>query len=218
MKTKLDKSLKKDLVQTTKSNEVDFNKKYFNGHKFFDSQQSTAHKEMLRTEIRVSNHFENSKHLLTKPRNPINGDPTPRDDKGEPVLNPNLHGKAFGGTLLFPESEQQFEPRESLSRFSSRNLAEKIGVDEGKYDILGRTGETLANSLSSQSLFTACKEFHSKKLEVVQEKETLHAMIMKQKAKRHEKELNRQLAYLEQQSSEKLRELEYLKNTYKLDD
>lgn len=217
MKTKLDKSLKKDLIETTKSNEVDFTKKYNNGHQFYDSQQSTAHKEMLKTESRVSTNFEKSKHVLIKPRNPINGDPTPRDVKGDAILNPNLHGKALGGTLLFPESEQ-FEPRESLSRFSSRRPTEKIGVDEGKYDILGRTGESLANSLSSKSLFTACKEFHSKKLEVVQEKETLHAMIMKQKAKRHEKELNRQLAFLEQQSSEKLRELEYLKNTYKLDD
>lgn len=217
MKTKLDKSLKKDVG--TKSGEVDFNKVYFNGHKFFDAQQSKAHKEQLSTENRVAEHFHKVKKVLVKPRNPINCDPTPRDERGERIINPNLHGKVFGGTLIFPESDGSFtETRESLSRYSEKRPTEKIGVDEGKYDILGRTGENLGSSLLSESLIRACKDHHAKKVEDLQERETMNALIMRQKAKRHEKEILRQLELLQKQSEEKKEELEYIKQTYNLYD
>jgi len=217
MKTKLDKSLKKD-VAAGKTGEVDFHKVYFNGHKFFDAQQSKAHKELLQTESRVADNFHAVKKLLVRPRNPINCDPTPRDERGDAVLNPNLHGKVFGGTLIFPNDYSYSETRESLSRFSDKRPTEKIGVDEGKYDILGRTGETLGSSLLSQSLVEAVRDHHAKKVEDMKDKETLNALIMKQKAKRHEKELSRELSELRRQSNEKSRELEYIKQTYLFDE
>lgn len=218
MKTKLDKNLKKDIA-AGKSGEVDFNKVYFNGHKFFDAQQSKAHKELLQTESRVAENFHVVKKLLVRPRNPINCDPTPRDERGEAVLNPNLHGKVFGGTLIFTDDYySNTENRESLSRFSEKRPTEKIGVDEGRYDILGRTGETLGSSLLSQSLVEAVRDHHAKKVEDMKDKETLNALIMKQKAKRHEKELNRELSVLRRQSDEKSRELDYIKQTYLFDE
>jgi hypothetical protein len=52
----------------------------------------------------------------------------------------------------------------------------------------------------------------------MKDKETLNALIMKQKAKRHEKELSRELSELRRQSNEKSRELEYIKQTYLFDE
>jgi hypothetical protein len=212
MTSKLDKSLKKELG-ASKSKEVDFNKTYFNGHKFFDAPQTKAFKELLKIENRTGENFEKAKAVLVKPRNPINGDPTPRDDRGIRVLNPNLHGTVKGGTLLFRENDSS-PPRESLSRFAAKRPTEKIGITDGKYDILGRSGEMEVDMISSKAFFEATQTLHAKKMEVERDKETLNSMIMKQKAKRHEKELTRQLAQLQQQSAAKMRELEYIQQKY----
>jgi hypothetical protein len=100
-----------------------------------------------------------------------------------------------------------------MSRFEPKKMTGKIGVQDGKYDILGSSGFP---SGKSDSLFEYGKQQEERRRQEEEERELIHSLILKEKAKRHEKELRRQLNVLQQQAKDKERELVYIKQTYKL--
>ena len=61
-------------------------KRFTNGHKQFDSVQSMELGQVLRTEERIMQNFERNKLNLTRSRNPLAGEVTPRENEGVKIL------------------------------------------------------------------------------------------------------------------------------------
>ena len=215
MKAKQASSLKKQTEEQDPK-KVDFTKKYNNGHKFFNSTETQAYNDILKKEEYISKKFDTIKSKLILPRNPLCGDLTPRDEKGDYVINPNAHGKAVGGTLIFPNglSRTSTLSSEALKRMTKKDLVAKIGEEQGRYDILGNTFSSTLNK--SNELYGTVGNNYEKKFEEQKEKELLRDFILNEKAKRHEKDIERQIRNLRQQQIEKEQELNYLKATFKL--
>jgi hypothetical protein len=190
-----------------------YTKKWNNGHKFFLASEAKALTELLRTETNCMENFHTQKIGMVRPRNPLNGDITPRDARGEIVLNPNAHGKVANGIPLF--SGRIISSSEIVTKFVQKGTVGKIGVTDSKYDILGNKG-AFGGNISSQpeNLFSLAKTQNSLKLTQQEERAEINNYIAREKAKRHEKELTKQLTTLRQQAVAKERELEYLQNTY----
>jgi hypothetical protein len=91
------------MSKTVKS-QPDFTKKYNNGHKSFGAQEAAAYSQLLQTELHAEQKFLAAKGTMTYPRNPLNGDVTPRDVNGNRVSNPNHFDKICNGVLLFDVS------------------------------------------------------------------------------------------------------------------
>jgi PII-like signaling protein len=123
--------------------EVDFTKEWSNGHKMLNTDQVGALTEILHQEERIRERFEKIKGDMKRPRNPLNGEPTPRDVRGEVVMNPKQFTTIRNGLPLFREHEMQPTiPR----RKKSDMLQGKIGVNETIYEVLGNSGASLTPS------------------------------------------------------------------------
>lgn len=62
-------------------------KRFTNGHKQFTAAEAMELGQVLAVETRIAANFEKSKHTMTRARNPLTGEQTPRgDEKGIPIL------------------------------------------------------------------------------------------------------------------------------------
>eukprot|EP01038_Epipyxis_sp_PR26KG_P004452 gene4452-6297_t len=209
------------------TNEFNPEKKWTNGHKFFDAQQSKGFVELLKTEERTRMKYNTEMKTMIKPRNPLNGDITPRNRNGFKVINPNLYADAVVGSIpLFPEdSAKKQEESDSLKKSSIRltktkqtALNDKIVVPSSKYDILGNTvkyNNEVPDSISTD-LFYYAKQVKNDKTEIQRENEERNKYILQEKAKRQQKLLQQQILTLQRQALEKEKEIERISNTYKL--
>ena len=58
-----------------------------NGHVSFNAAQAKALDELLDHERKYAKQFKLNMHDMTRSRNPILGEPTPREGEGEPIIN-----------------------------------------------------------------------------------------------------------------------------------
>jgi len=193
-----------------------YTKQYTNGHKFFLASEAKAMTELLNTEQHCRENFTILKSSMVRPRNPLNGDHTPRDAKGEIVLNPNAHGKVKGGIPLFSNKPTVgYDSEEIASRFVRKGTVGKIGVNHSRYDILGNKN-AFGGSTPGQpeDLYKLTRLKDEEKQAQQQERLKINEFTVKEKAKRQQKELAKQLTVLRQQSEAKERELQYLQSTF----
>lgn len=183
----------------TRPGEFDPHRRWTNGHKSFTSAESRALNELLNRERFTQERFHELKHVMTKPRNPLDGEPTPRDARGEVVLNPNAHGRAVSGNpLIDPKAVERFDP----AKFEKKPPQGKIGVAEGKYDILGNTIEK-ANPAEPEDLYYLAKKNQMKMIAKKADQDAINASLVKEKLRRYELEMLRQVEALKQQLNEK---------------
>lgn len=178
--------------------EFDPHRKWTNGHKSFTSSESRALNELLNRERDTQDRFHELKSTMKKPRNPLNGEPTPRDVRGEVVLNPNAHGKAVGGNLLMDPNAGEIDH----AKFAKKEPMGKIGVAQGKYDILGNT-LAKENPAEPEDLYFLAKKNQMKMIAKQADQEAINASIVKEKLRRYELEMIRQVESLKQQLAEK---------------
>jgi hypothetical protein len=181
-----------------KNAEFDPERKWTNGHKTFTSSESRALNELLNRERSTQDRFVQLKEIMKKPRNPLNGDATPRDARGEVVINPNAHGKAVGGNLLFDPNRTEID----LAKFTKKEPQEKIGVPEGRYSILGNT-LAAANPSTSEDLFFMAQKNQMKMAAKKADEDAINAALVKEKLRRYELQMVRQVEELKQQLAEK---------------
>lgn len=182
----------------SRPSEFDPNKKWTNGHKSFTSAQSRALNELLNREKGTQENFLQMKDIMKKPRNPLNGEATPRDIRGNVVINPNAHGKAVGGNLLINPNATEID----LSKFTKKEPMGKIGVKEGKYDILGNT-IAKSNPAEPEDLYFLAKKNQMKMIAKQADQDAINTAVVKEKLKRYELEMLRQVETLKQQLNEK---------------
>lgn len=187
-----------------------YTRQYNNGHKFFNASEAKALTELLHTETSCRENFSTMRSKMVKPRNPLTGGVTPRDIRGEVVINPNAHGRVVNGEPLFTERSQS-DSQEIARKFAPKGTVGKIGVNDTNYDILGNR-EPFGYDVSSQpeNLFMHTQTQHRAKTAAMRERETINSFILKEKAKRREKELAREVTTLRLKAAEKERELEFL--------
>jgi hypothetical protein len=179
--------------------EFDPHRKWTNGHKSFTSSESRALNELLDKERTTQERFQELKTVMKKPRNPLNGEPTPRDVRGEIILNPNAHGQATGGNLLYdPDAHARFDP----GRFEKKAPQGKIGVVEEKYDILGNTTQP-SNPAEPEDLYYLAKKNQMKMIAKKADEDAIKAALVKEKLRRYELDMVRQVEALKQQLNEK---------------
>ena len=113
---------------------VDYTKEYSNGHKCLTAAQAKALTELLKQEDVKRNTFKLHSDLMVMPRNPLIGEPTPREASGEVIMNPNstkLLGKVIGGIPILP-------PGRPLRKYNEpQTPVGKIGIDDRLHNILG---------------------------------------------------------------------------------
>ena len=120
-----------------------------------------------------------------------------------------------GGVPLFPEN---LPPSHQKTFRNDIPIVGKIGVHDGKYDVLGNTlasGEPPSSSTGGLDLFRSTQLINEKKRQKKGEQEKVSEYIAMEKAKRYEKELGRQMLVLQRKMEEKSREINVLKSTYK---
>lgn len=216
-KPNVDKVEGDGAVAAKTGKEFDPHKKYTNGHKFYLASEAKALTETLHREENTAKYFKENMTYMVKPRNPLNGEPTPRDIRGEPVTNPRALQTVVGGTRMFP-SDYDYSASMTLTLKPVKDeCAPKIGVKSGKYDILGNEGHYGTGTLNIEEdpFYLSKKKFTDKSKEK-QDKEELNRLIMAEKAKRHAKELERQLVVLKKTEAQKQHEIERLRQTFKI--
>ncbi len=192
--------------------EVDFTKEWSNGHKFFTTPEQRAYSELLHTEERTRVTYDAVRDKLTKPRNPLYGEVTPRDNRNNVVMNPRLLHTVKGGLPLFDKSNSP------TREWHPHRTVEKIGVQHGKYDVLGNTcleGIATTDSGDQFDLYKTVRMQHDKKVQERAEQEKINQYVMREKAKRYEKELGRQMVMLQRKLEEKNKEMTVLHSTFK---
>lgn len=193
--------------------QIDYTKEWSNGHKFFNTPQQRAFAELLKTEERTRNTYDSVKEKLTKPRNPLNGEVTPRDARDCPVMNPRLLYTVKGGLPLFDH-----KPDSPTREWKPHRTTEKIGVQHGKYDVMGNIcAEGIASSPEGDQfdLYKTIRMQHDKKVQAHMEHEKINEYVMREKAKRYEKELGRQMMMLQRKLEDKNKEMTVLQSTFK---
>jgi len=181
-------------------------KKYSNGHKTLTTAEARAMTELLAQEAAKREHFHVIKGIMTKPRNPLAGDETPRTENGNVVLNPNAHGTVANGAPLFPAGQaERIVPPKKLT-------TGQIGVPDGKYEILGNKGaDILGASAQPVDLFKRAQEDAFRKGLVRAETEALTECKMRATAARKAKQLEAQVARMKLQITAKESEVMFLK-------
>ncbi len=217
MKTKPNEGVVQAVENAVKDTRppVDFTKEWTNGHKFFTSPESRAFVELLHTEERTRERHALHRNEMSRPRNPLNGDPTPRDSRNDVVMNPKmLHTVKSGGIPLYVEHDQSLV-QSVLSRFTPKEPQGKIGVREDAYHVLGnREGES--HPAVTEDLTATTRRFHEQKLAKQAEKEKINEYIAREKALRQQKELGRQLKILHRQMEEKEKEMTFIQTQYRI--
>jgi hypothetical protein len=202
----------KSAANPTDRPEVDFTKEWSNGHKFFTTPEQRAYSELLRTEERTRTNYDSVREKLTKPRNPLYGEVTPRDHRNNVVMNPRLLHTVKGGLPLFDRANSP------TREYRPNRTAEKIGIQQGKYDVLGNTcaeGIAVSETGDQFDLYKTVKMQHEKKVQEHKEQEKINEYVLKEKAKRYEKELGRQMLMLQRKFEDKNKEMLVLHSTFK---
>jgi len=200
-----------ELVSSPSRPPIDFTKKWSNGHKCFTSAQSRAHVELLHTEERTKDRFDEIKLDFAKPRNPMNGEITPRDIRGETILNPSKLNTAKGGIPLFPPDRDLSASMALVNQRTKVRSTAKIGVANGKYDVLGNTSNL---QTPAEDLFHTVKIETEAKQKLQEEQQRKNEFIAAEKAKRYQKDLERQMNSLKRQMEEKETELHLLQKHF----
>lgn len=196
-----------------KSGEFDPTKEWTDGHKFFNAAESKAYVELLNREAHTRTKFQSHKNVISRPRNPLNGDHTPRDAAGTVVLNPNAYGKAVGGSKLFSEGETYPDINETAVFKRRKQPIGKIGVPDARHQLLGNADVKLAPAQAEDPAYLA-KQYHADKTRQKEEQMAVAEHINREKAKRHQRELARHLSLLRQEAEAKERELNFVQSTY----
>lgn len=199
---------------------VDYTKHYSNSHRAFTSHEARAMTELMHTEEFGRKKYQQVKDHLKRPRNPLMGDETPRDQYGVVVMNPKNFDKVSNGEYLFQKCSPDGNLRPSTTanhyrRPASKEPVGKIGVDDNLYHILGNRDVTETSS-HSENLYEALGKEYEAKQHRRQQQEALNQYIAKEKAKRYEKHLKRHLLCLQKEAEEKIAELNFLKSNYNL--
>lgn len=184
----IDTNGNKPELSGTKPGEFDPHRKWNNGHKCLNSQESRALTELLNRESSTQHNFHLMKDVIRKARNPLNGEPTPRDNSGSIVLNPNAHGIAVNSKLLFNETNQ-FEVDQS--KFIKKIPTSKIGINEDKYNVLGNNIEP---NKEIYDVFLATKQKQLESTSKRIDEDAINQIIVKEKIRRYE--LNMVIQYI----------------------
>ena len=182
-------------------------KRFTNGHKTFLAPEAEAFKEFLASEISKRENFLRTKETLIRPRDPLAGEPTPRDRDGAPVLAPSQYGAIIGGRPLFPKDRSPVHiplPKETIG---------KIGVHDARYTVLGNKGlnQTFAQP---EDLHARAAADHERKMKTQREADLKGTLKMTVDAKRHAAILEKQIDSLRSQLAEKEKELKILKDNF----
>jgi hypothetical protein len=97
---------------------IDTTKEYSNGHKTMGAMEALALQQLLKSERDKAEYFATNKETMTRPRNPLTGEATPREGEGELIINPH-----WDEPVVRPEKE----------------VSGKIGIKPEKYNILGNS-------------------------------------------------------------------------------
>jgi len=187
----------------------EYGKRFTNGHKQFNSAQVKAVNELQCHEDRFRNNFKDLNSIMTKPRDPLAGDATPRKNNGDPVLNPNDHGANVNGYPLFPKDHHKTLKVKSPAKL----VTGQIGVPDSKYKILGNKEEDIVRaSAQPEDLFVNAQEEQARKSGQRQDACNLAASKMEVKANRQAVQLAQQLARMKLDMNKKTQELEFLES------
>ncbi|RYH29017.1 hypothetical protein EON65_10015 [archaeon] len=213
MKTKPSEAIVNNVVveSSVVKKEVDYNKQWNNGHKVLTTSESGALTELLHQEERARIRFDHMKGGIMRPRNPLNGEPTPRDSRGEVVMNPKNFSTITNGLPILREYSDT--DTATMRRKKAEPLQGKIGVNERKYEVLGNTGMNLSPS-QPQDLFMFSTTINQQKLQKQEERAKISEYVAKEKAKRYEKDLAREIHFLQQQVEEKAKKLTLLQTHF----
>jgi len=187
----------------------EYGKRFTNGHKTLTSAETNALTEFLAHEQHKRANFETLKRVMTKPRNPLAGDNTPRTENGNVVLNPNAHGQVANAPPLFDvDRTPRVLPPEKWAQG-------QIGVPDGKYNILGNSGvNMMAHSAQPKNLFTHVQEEALRKSALAAEERELSEAKRKAAAIRQQRILAQQVATLKLISEAKQKEMNELRNKF----
>ncbi len=188
-----------------------YSREYNDGHKTLTSIESKAVTELLKSENRKREIFYNNykKEMLNRPRNPLVGEDTPRNERNEAILNSSALLSAVNGIPLRISKDSRTLPPEKV-------LNGKIGVDDDKYmKTLGNSADMSirylrdANTPSMDPYTIAMKE-ESERRERAQ-REKVEGARGRAERQRRRQEIELELYRLKTQLRDKKRELEVLR-------
>jgi hypothetical protein len=185
----------------------EYGKRFTNGHKCFNASEVKAVNELQAHEELYRADFARLKNIMTKPKDCMAGDLTPRTKNGDLVMNPNSHGANVNGEILFPPGHEL-----KYKELKPEKLPPgQIGVPEGKYDILGNSYADFKNATAQpEDLFKKTQEAWGRKAGMKNEAEELARCKVKVAAERQQKRLTADLARMKLTMDSKQREVEYL--------
>ena len=119
-------------------------KRFTNGHKTFTAMEGLALTQAITAEDRRSHQFETRKHTMTRPRNPLTGESTPRDGQGvQPLLPPNksevrehpepVIAPKIGSVETYEGSRPQTVLKRELTRLRSLQYSQDSVAGELEY-------------------------------------------------------------------------------------
>jgi len=185
-----------------------YKKEWKNGHKCFNAAESKAFSEQLYTESTSVDRFELNRRAMVRPRNPLNGDYSPRNARGVIVMNPNASHTVVGGVRLFSDDKT------ATQIAVKKDLIGKIGVPDSKYNILGNQ---LNHSINDQpDVFNHTQQLAATLKQKTDEHDIIRNNIAREKALRQQRDIERQINVLQMEAAEKSSQLDFLKTTYKL--
>lgn len=185
----------------------EYGKRFSNGHKSFTASQVKAVNELQSHEERYRENFKTLRDIMTRPRDPLAGDATPRQINGDPVLNPNAHGTNIHGFPLFPKDHHL-----TLKLRPSKKLTTgQIGVPDDKYLILGNKDEDIMGaSAQPVDLFRKTQEEKARKSAAKDMQAELVRCQTEVKVQRQQVRLAQTIARMKADIDKKERELKYL--------
>ena len=188
-----------------------FAREYKDGHKTLNSKEAKAITELLVSENKKRDAFLRnlSKDVLGRPRNPLNGEETPRNIRGEPIMNSVALIEA---TNKIPLMNKDMPYRELPKKMEPLG---KIGVNEENYR------KALGNSVSDYTvgaaqpvdLFARTKNESEIKAQTLRKAEMVADAKKRASAQRHEQHLIMTINQLRSQLREKESELDILRNS-----
>ena len=188
-----------------------FAREYKDGHKTLNSKEAKAITELLVSENKKRDAFQRnlSLDILGRPRNPLTGEETPRNIRGEPIMNSTALIEA---TNKIPLMNRDMPYRELPKKMEPLG---KIGVHEEIYR------KALGNSVSDYSvgaaqpidLFARTKNESDIKAKTLKNAEKIADAKKRASAQRHEQHLIMTINQLRAQLRDKESELEVLRNS-----
>lgn len=192
--------------------EVDFTKEWSNGHKSFNSAQVRALDELINTEVGIRERYQVLKGQIKRPRNPLTGEETPRDAIGNVVMDPSKFHTVKNGAHLFTPEQLNGTAKSYYSPPKRKELVGKIGVPDGKYEALGNTG----SPSRTDDLYGTVAFMHDKKQKLKEEQLQVSQYIAREKARRYQTQLQREIATMHRTMEDKNAEINILRSKYNL--